>query len=221
MSHLSSSTNEVVSAPSITIARPAGANASHILVAAIWCDAWAPGGITAPGWTRALTYNHTAYAASELALFLALGDVAALTFNLQAAAGSANIRGLVSAFAGRDLGAPLGDLQVAESINATTSVPSLTALAGDDAFCTWADFQAAISGPITGGAPAGFTDRFNDNTPAELHVIGSTADGLSAGPTGVLSRACGNFTAKIAGGLLIKAAGGGGGGGGSANVVIM
>lgn len=217
MSHLSSATQEAPAATSITVARPAGAGAAHILIAAVFNDS--PGAGPLPmngstGWTRFVTRTHTAYASSEVSLFWALGDVAALTFTIPGGS-SGNLRAEVSAFAGRNLTTPIDDFDTAESVSASIAVPAMTAAANDaDVLSTWSDFQANISGPITGGAPGGYTDRFNDNTPPEMHVIVSTAEGLAAGAIASASRACGNFTAKLAVGVVIAAAGGGGGGGG-------
>jgi hypothetical protein len=223
MSHLSSSSNAAQVVNSLTVTRPAGANASHILIAAVWRSDSDNGGVVAPaGWTRVLRLPHTAYTASELSLFWALGDVASLVFS-QPTGTVVNMIALVSAFSGRNLSAPIGAITSGEYLGTTVVVPSLATAAGDDVLGTWAEFQAGISGPITGGAPGGYTDRINNSSGAgpDMHAIESTADGVAAGSTGALSRACGNFTAKLGAGIVIQAAGGGGGGGGVANVVIM
>jgi hypothetical protein len=60
--------------------------------------------------------------------------------------------------------------------------------------------------------PAGYTDRFNDTT-STFHAAMATQDALVAGATGLITRACANFTAKLAAGVALNAVGVGGGGG--------
>jgi hypothetical protein len=224
MSHLASSTAAATAANSISPARPAGAGAEHILIAAVWNNSPASGPVPmtgSAGWTRFRSRFHTAYVAAECSLFWALGDVAALTFSIPGGT-SANLRALVSAFAGRNLTAPIGDVQDAESIAATITVPLLTMTLDDsDVLATWAEFQASLLGPITGGAPSGYTDRINDATDTDMHVIGSTRAAFAVGTNGPNARACGNFTAKLATGVVIMPAGAPPPAGGSVNTVIL
>lgn len=208
MSHLASTTGVDVSATGITVARPAGAGAAHILLAFVWRDFSNGGPMTASaGWTSIGSLVHSGFVASQINVFWALGDVAALTFSAPAASGF--IKAGVSAFAGRNLASPIADFKFAEGTAATTSVPSLAATAGADVAASWSDFQNATS---LGTVPAGYTDRFNDTTNT-FHAALATQDALVAGATGLITRACANFTAKLAAGVALNAVGVGGGGG--------
>jgi len=203
MSHLASTSAVAVSATGITVARPAGAGAAHIMLAFVWRDFANGGAMTAStGWNPLGSATHSGFAASQINVFWALGDVAALTFSAPAASG--NIKADVSAFAGRNLATPIADFKFAEDTVATTSVPSLGATAGADVAASWADFQNATS---LGTVPAGYTDRFNDTT-STFHTAIATQDALVAGATGLITRTCANFTAKLAAGVALNAAGG-------------
>jgi hypothetical protein len=86
MSHLASTTAVAVSATGITVARPAGAGAAHILLAFVWRDFSNGGAMTASaGWTSIGSLVHSGFVASQINVFWALGDVAALTFSAPAA----------------------------------------------------------------------------------------------------------------------------------------
>jgi hypothetical protein len=216
MSHLSSASNVGVGVTNITVARPAGAGAAHILIAKVWRDFTTGGAMTASAdWTAIGFSNHAGFSQAQVNLFWALGDVATLVFS--APSGSGNMKVDVSAFAGRNLATPIADSTFAESTAATTSVPSLNATAGADILAGWADFQNASS---LGAAPGGYTDRFNDTT-GTFHSAAATIDAVSAGATGAITRSCANFTAKLAAGVAINAVGVGGGGGGSGSVSVV